>query len=173
MRTTTSRTAKFRTPYLAALVATLAAGLSPTFAADGDSVIHLTYTEVHDRILPFPELTSTVVNLDIHLQADSTVQHDEARASGTAKGAGSQRIKLGKEQGQSWHVAGPNKLVNVRDYYSYTRAIEVTVSGNTCDARVGYSLKPGYHDYQYPRLMNGERATARSVSAGNVACSIR
>ena len=73
--------AKSSTRCVVAVLAVLGAGLSTSFGADSDSVIHLTYTEVHDRILPEPEVTSTVVNLDIHLQSGGTVQHDEARAS--------------------------------------------------------------------------------------------
>jgi hypothetical protein len=47
------------------------------------------------------------------------------------------KIKLGGQQGQSWHVAGPNQPVKVTDYYSYKRAIQVTVSGNSCSAKIG------------------------------------
>jgi hypothetical protein len=82
-------------------------------------------------------------------------------------------LKLGGQQRESWHVSGPDQLVNVTDYYSYKRAIQVTVSGNSCTAKVGYDLKPGQHDYQYNRLTNGERATARSVTATGVSCSIQ
>jgi hypothetical protein len=145
-----------------------------TLARAGDSVtLHLSYTEVHDRVLPSAERTATAVNLTVQLLTDGTVQHDEARVSNAAHGAGAMKIKLGGQQGQSWHVAGANQLVNVTDYYSYKRAIQVTVSGNSCTAKIGYDLKPGQHDYQYNRLMNGERATARSVTATGISCSIQ
>ena len=160
-------------PFLLAIAAWFTTESLPTFAADGGALIRLTYTEVADRILPFPQVTSTAVNLEIRLQTGGNVQQDEARASGRARGGGKQALRLGKGQQHAWHVAGPNQLVNVRDYYSYKRAIQVTVSGSSCTARIGYNLKPGYRDYQYPRLTNGERATARSVSAGNVTCSIQ
>jgi hypothetical protein len=149
--------------------------LAPTTSAHAaDAVtLHLSYTEVHDRILPFVERTSTGVNLTVQLQSNGAVEHDEARVSRAAHGAGSLKLKLGGQQRESWHVSGPDQLVNVTDYYSYKRAIQVTVSGNSCTAKVGYDLKPGQHDYQYNRLTNGERATARSVTATGVSCSIQ
>jgi hypothetical protein len=135
--------------------------------------LHLSYTENHDRILPSPERTATAVNLSVKLETDGTVQHDEMRVSNAARGGGGQKIKLGANQGQAWHVAGADQLINVTNYFTYQRAILVTVSGHSCTAKIGYELKPGQHDYQYPRLTNGERATARSVTATAVSCTIQ
>ncbi|MGQ0684165.1 hypothetical protein [Bradyrhizobium sp.] len=89
-----------------------------------------------------------------------------------ARGDKTVSLRLGRPREHAWHVAGPNQLINVKEFYTYSRAIEVAVSGSSCTARVGYSLKPGQRDYQYPRLNGGARATATSVSAGAVSCSI-
>jgi len=160
--------------YRACLIVLVAALLlTRTSFASGDTVVRISYAEVHDRVLPSPRITSTTVALEIHLIANGTVEQHETRASGPGHSNNNLSLRLGRPREQAWHVAGPNRLINTRDYYTYTRAIEVTVSGNSCTARVGYSLKPGQRDYQYPRLNGGARATARSVSAGTVTCSIR
>jgi hypothetical protein len=46
--------------------------LAPTTSVGvADTVtLHLSYTEVHDRILPFAERTATAVNLTVQLQTD-------------------------------------------------------------------------------------------------------
>lgn len=142
-------------------------------AENGAVVVHISYVEVHDRILPLPAVTRTAVALEVHLSTNGTIKQNERRASGAARSDKDLSLRLGRPQEQAWHVAGANQLVNIKEYFTYRRAIEVTVSGNSCTARIGYNLKPGYHDYQYQRLNGGARATATSVSAAAVSCSIQ
>ncbi|MBR0801796.1 hypothetical protein JQ615_41405 [Bradyrhizobium jicamae] len=158
--------------YVTFLVASLL-GMSQTSAGVDEAVIRLSYVEVHDRIRPSPEVTSTSVNVLLHLRSGGTVMHVEDRASGSARGAGKSDLRLGRDGPRGWHVAGPHDLVNIQKYYTYSRAIRVTVEGSSCTAKIGYALNPGATDYQYTRLLNGDRATARSVKASNVICSIQ
>ena len=144
------------------------------FAAFADDVImKISYNEIHDRILPQAELTTTAVRLDLRLDTSGSVQQSEARVSGTASGGQSRTIKLGANQGHAWKVAGPHELINVVDYISYRRAILVTVHDKSCTAQVDYKLKPGFNDYRYHRLKNGAEAVARSVKANGLTCSIQ
>jgi hypothetical protein len=147
--------------------------LMPTLASAEDALLRLSYVETHDRILPFAEVTQTSVSVQLRLSADGMLVHLEDRSSGSARGSGKSSLRLGQNADRSWHVAGPHQLVSIREYYTYSRAIQVTVEGSSCTAKIGYALKPGARDYQYPRLMNGERATARSVKASNITCSIQ
>jgi hypothetical protein len=140
-------------------------------AAD-ETVVRVTYTETHNRVLPFPEVTSTGVSLEVHLSVSGKVDQRERRASGRARGGDNLSLRLGQPRELAWRVAGPNKLINIKQYFTYSRAIEVTVADGGCTARVGYNLKPGQHDYQYPRLHGGARATATAVSANSISCSI-
>ena len=153
---------------IAAIVAVVA--LTTSVRAADDAVLHLSYVEIHDRILPTPNVTRTDVKLEVRLQTSGKLQQQEERASGrNARGGKKLEVRLGK----GWRVAGANQLINVTDYDSYQRAILVTVSGTSCSAQIGYNLKPGFHDYQYRRLTNGERATARAVTASGIVCSIQ
>jgi hypothetical protein len=145
----------------------------PLAAFAEDVVMKISYNEIHDRILPQAELTTTAVRLDVRLDASGSVQHNEARVSGSASGGGSRTIKLGANQGQAWKVAGPHELINIADYISYRRAILVTVNDKSCTAQVDYKLKPGFNDYRYHRLKNGAEAVARSVKANGLTCSIQ
>jgi hypothetical protein len=142
--------------------------------AQGQEVVaHISYTEIHDRTSPFAEVTSTAVWTDIRLQRDGAVLEDEARKSGRASGHHSKSLKLGGNSHTRWKVAGPHELINIVDYISYRRAILVTVHGQSCTAQVDYKLKPGFTDYRYHRLKTGEVASARSVKATGLSCSIR
>ena len=141
--------------------------------AGEETVARISYIEVHDRIKPFIELTSTHVNLEVRLNTDGTIQQSEGRVSGTAKGSGSANLKLGEKDRHFWKVAGPNELLNTVDYKSYKRAILVSVKGSTCTAQIDYKLKDGFTDYQYRRLKDGSDAVARSVKATNLTCSIK
>lgn len=134
--------------------------------------INISYTEVHNRILPTPAQTATTAQVNVQL-SDSGVQHDEMRQSGKSRRGVASTLKLGTSAEAGWHVAGPNKLINIRDFDSYNRAILMTVTGNSCSADIGYHLKPGFLDYRYRRLKTGEPAVATSVKALNVVCSIR
>ena len=133
----------------------------------------ISYNEIHDRILPQAELTTTAVQLDVRLNADGSVQQNEARVSGSASGGRSRTMKLGGGQGHAWKVAGSHELINVVDYISYRRAILVTVHDRSCTAQVDYKLKPGFNDYRYHRLKNGAEAVARSVRVNGLTCSIQ
>jgi hypothetical protein len=155
---------------LSLAAAAFACSLTPACA---DGVLRLSYVEVHDRILPSANVTSTSVNVVLHLRSDGGLEHLEDRASGSARGGTKSSLRLGADAPRSWHVAGPHQLVSVQEYFTYKRAIQVNVDGDRCTANIGYALNSGATDYQYPRLKTGERATARSVKASNVTCSIQ
>lgn len=142
-------------------------------ASAEDVVVSISYTEIHDRILPFAEKTATNTRLEVRLAGDGSVSHNASLQSGSARGGTSANLRLGSNAQAGWRVAGPNQLINVHDFKSYQRAILVTVNGASCTVRIGYDLKSGYHDYRYRRLKTGEDAVARSVTAENPTCSIR
>ena len=145
---------------------------APAAAVADEVVVRISYTEVRDRILPFPQKTATNAQLEVRITGTGTVQHTESRvSSGTLVGKAA-ALKLGTAVNQGWQIAGPSQLINVAGFQSYERAILVTVSGLSCTARVAYNLKPGYADYRYRSVKTGENAVARSVSAVNTTCSI-
>jgi hypothetical protein len=158
---------------MAALIIAIAVlGLATSAAQAQEAVLTISYGEVHERILPTPGTTQTNVQLLVTLTRGG-VQHGETRQSGRGGGGGSAQLKLGSGAREGWRVAGPNKLINIREYESYRRAIMVTVSGQSCSVQIGYNLKPGFKEYHYQRLTTGEKAVARSISAASPTCSIR
>jgi hypothetical protein len=146
-----------------------------TAVAEADeAVVRVTYTEIHDRIKPTANLTSTKAELEVRIQQSGEVRQREQRASGGASRDRKAEMQLGATTGRGiWRVQGENEIVNTVDYPSYERAISVTIDGDKCTARIGYSLKSGFTDYRYTRLKTNEPAVARSVSAKDVTCSIK
>jgi hypothetical protein len=144
----------------------------PSAAAAKSLLVRLRYVETHDRVLPFAEQTTTNVAVEAHISQNGAIQSKEARASGKYSRDYDKQLTLGANQGQEWRVAGKNRLINIVDYISYRRAILLTVSESACTAEVNYQLKPGFSDYRYHRLANGEPAVARSVVASELNCSV-
>jgi hypothetical protein len=155
------------------LAAACLCGLAATAAAD-EAVIRITYTEIHDRIKPTANLTSTKAELEVRIQQSGELKQSEQRASGGASRDRKAEMQLGASTGRgAWRVQGENEIVNTVDYPSYERAIFVTIDGDKCTARIGYSLKSGFTDYRYTRMKTNEPAVARSVTAKDVTCSIK
>ncbi len=145
----------------------------PSPAAADDVIIRITYVEIIDRILPYPNVTRTTARLEVRLGAGGALQHNEGRTSGKTQRVSPLTLKLGGQQkNETWRVAGPNRLINITTHESYERAILVTVSGQSCTAAVGYNLKPGHTEYRYNRLTTGEPAVAKFVVARDVVCTI-
>jgi hypothetical protein len=142
-------------------------------ATDRRIIIKISYKEVHERILPFVETTTTNVDNEVTLNTDRKISSHEDRSSGRAFGQSSKNLILGPGKNEEWRVASADKLINIADYISYRRAILLTVRGSSCTAEVDYELKPGFSDFRYHRLTTGEAAVARSVKAYDVRCSVQ
>ena len=142
-------------------------------ANDKSIFIKVSYKEVHDRILPFIETTTTNVENSVIINTNGKILSQENRSSGRAFGQFSKELVLGPGKNEEWRVAGKDKLINISDYISYRRAILLIVRGSSCTADVDYELKPHFSDYQYHRLKTGEAAMARSVKAYDVRCSVQ
>lgn len=134
--------------------------------------LRVSYTEIHDRIKPTANVTATKANLRVHVQDSGAIRQDQDRSSGKMTKGSSKGMRLGGTGGGSWRVAGPNQLINIVRQTSYQRAILVTVNGKSCSARIAYNLNAGESEYRYIRMKTGEIATARSVKAEGITCSI-
>jgi hypothetical protein len=156
-----------------ALLLAVGITLFPRASSAQDVVVRISYVEIHDRYLPRPELTSTSVQSEVRLNSDGSIQQNEARVSGSASGSQTDAMRLGADAGKRWKVAGEHQLLNIVDYITYSRSILVTVNGASCTAAIDYKLKPGATVYQYRRLKNNEIASARSVKATDLKCTIQ
>src|SRR5688500_18519034 len=107
-------------------------GLAATAVAD-EAVIKITYTEIHDRIKPTANMTSTKAELEVKIQQSGELKQSEQRASGGASRSRAKEMQLGATTGRgAWRVQGENEIVNTVDYPSYERAIFVTIDGDKC-----------------------------------------
>lgn len=142
-------------------------------ATDKRIIFKISYKEVHERILPFVETTTTSVENEVTINTDRKISSHEDRHSGRAFGQSAKDLILGPGKNEEWRVVKADKLINIADYISYRRAILLTVRGSSCTAEVDYELKPGFSDFRYHRLTTGEAAVARSVKAYDVRCSVQ
>jgi hypothetical protein len=133
--------------------------------------VRVSFTVVHDRVLPTPGTTLTKIDLRARIDSNKQISQTLDRSSGRVFSSDASALSLGGSG--AWRVAGPHSLKNTKRFQGYERVILVNVEGSSCSAQITYSLFPGFSDYRYQRLTTGEDAVARSIEVESITCSIQ
>jgi len=168
-----------------ALMATVVCAHEPVLAqgsaSSGDTVIDIAFDESDYRVRPDPAPGFVHHTHRLVLKQGNAVfeSNNAAAANGHSVSGSSQGI-LGAEMSHGdrinklvWHVAGANKLINVRDYPQDVMTMVVTVLPNkTCTLTVDVRLKPGYTEYKRFSINKQVMAYYSSWTPSNPTCQI-
>ena len=73
----------------------------------------------------------------------------------------------------SWRVQGPRTVVRTWNAAQHVMTLRVTkTSESSCVASISNRLKPGFREYQLPRISNGTPTYLSSLRTENVTCRI-
>jgi hypothetical protein len=165
---------------------TLLTGLSaaafcfPIAGASAQQInIHLVFDQEFDQVWPASKLVWQVIQVNATLNphgqmnATSIFSTDPRRKKKNWRSESHEEseLRLGASSENEWKVVAKDKLINIVDFFSFKRAILLTVNGSTCTAVVDFELKPGFSDYEY-KQKNGSFGVAKSVTARRLNCSV-
>jgi hypothetical protein len=129
-----------------------------------------------DRVLPSEKVVaghhdiSAVIDQSAKVRTELQTEHARRRGSVKVSEEESNR-DLGPNEHSHWRVASKDKLIYISEFLTFRRAILVSIGNGSCTAEAAYTLKPGFSDYHY-RRRGGDVATARSMTASNLTCSV-
>jgi hypothetical protein len=133
--------------------------------------ITINYTRIHDRLGPDPRTGIHVrISATVTLSGKNTINErwDRQASRYSRQSMGTSNLGSG-----SWRVASPNTLIRTQDEPHSRTTITVRVSGDSCEAQVSASLKPGFTDFMFSRLDTGDMAPFSAPQFSDVSCSIR
>jgi len=142
--------------------------------------IHLDFDQEFDQVWPSSALVWQFVQVSATLNAhgemsatsDFSTAPPHKGKKGRSESHEESQLRLGATSENEWKVVDKNKLINIVDFFSFKRAILLTVNGSTCTAEVDFELKPGFSDYEYKRK-NGSFGVAKSVAGRRLNCSVQ
>ena len=159
-------------PLLAAAVIALPA---PVMAAD--TQITATFTADYDRIRPDPYPGIHLKNtLEVTLSGVNQVKETNTRQTGPLSDNQKGMKILGQKSpdgGSLWTVAGENRLERVVNGPQSTTTMTIEVSGTSCKFDVKFKLKPGFNEYMFKQVRNGEMGYFTEPKVSSTTCTIR
>jgi hypothetical protein len=159
-------------PLLAAIAVTLPI---PVMAAD--THIQATFTANYDRIRPEPHPGINFKNtLEVTLSGLNEVKEKNTRQAGNLSDNQKGLKILGQKSsdiGSSWTVAGPNRLERVVNSPQSTTTMTIEVSDKSCKLDVQFKLKPGFNEYMFKQIRNGQMGYFTEPKVTSTTCSIK
>jgi hypothetical protein len=172
----TLRNSTFRNSTLvSAAFAALCTVASPAMAAE----THITaeFAAGYDRIRPDPYKGIQLKNtLEVTLSGLSEVKESNTRDAGSVADNQKALKILGQKSpggGSSWTVAGPNRLERLVESPQSIATMTIEVSGTECKFNVEFKLKPGFTEYKFKQIRNGEMGYFTEPKIESTKCTIK
>jgi hypothetical protein len=166
-------TTKMTTRVLAAL-ATIFILAGPAMA---DTSIHAEFTADYDRIRPEPYPGIHLKNsLDVTLSGVGNVDEKNTREAGKMSDNQSGVKILGQKSpdgGPSWRVAAPDRLERIINQPQSVTTMTIEVSGTSCKFDVQFKLKPGFDEFMFKQVRNGQMGYFTEPKVSSTSCSIK
>jgi hypothetical protein len=166
-----------RLKYAAAVGAVCCLAFVSIPAKAADTQIHAEYTLVYDRLRPdpFKDIHSRI-SFDVTLSGENTVSETVSRASGSL--ADQQKATRILGQGNSdgtviWTVLGPDKLQRVVEQPQNVSTMTIAVTGTNCTLEVENKLKPGFKEFKWRQMRNGQMGFFTQPKITETKCSIK
>jgi hypothetical protein len=148
------------------VIMVLFAGIGCLRAEDGDTNIHVFYSDKIERIAP--DKSSHVVAVDVYIVLHRNGKVDDRFIVGRDP-RGSSKSKLGA----TYRVIDATTVERTSDVGNYQLRVTVKVSGKNCTAQVDHILKPGEKNYRiYDPALKGY-ATASVLQTVHSECEIK
>jgi hypothetical protein len=140
--------------------------------ADPQIQIHAEYAAVYDRLRPDPFRDIHLrQSFDVTLSGENTVSETRTRAAGASADQQSASTSLG--QPNSWTVLGPDKLQRVLEAPQSVVILTIAVTGTNCTLEVEYKLKPGFKEFKFRQMRNGQMGVFTEPKIIETKCSIK
>jgi hypothetical protein len=167
-----------RLSYLKLLSTVIAvAAIFPTSIMAADTKILATFTADYDRIRPDPYPGIHLKNtLEVTLSGLNEVKEKNTREAGNLSDNQKGLKILGQKSpdgGSSWTVAGPNRLERVVNHPQSTTTMTIEVSETSCKFNVQFKLKPGFNEYMFKQIRNGQMGYFTEPKVSSTTCSIK
>jgi hypothetical protein len=160
---------------ISAAFAALSSLAFPAMAAD--TQITAEFSAVYDRLRPDPLTNINLKNtLEVTLSGTSDVKESNTRDAGTMADNQKALKILGQKSpgdGSSWTVAGPSRLERLVDAPQSITTMTIEVSGATCKFDVVFKLKPGFTEYKFKQIRNGEMGFFTEPKIQSTKCTIK
>jgi hypothetical protein len=162
-------------------VAAVAAVCSVAFVsvpAKADPQIHAEYVAVYDRLRPDPFRDIHLRHsFDVTLSGENAVSETGTRAAGASADQHSARTILGQRNSDgdsvNWTVLGPDKLQREIEGPQHVMTMTIAVTGANCTLEVEYKLKPGFKEFKFRQLRNGQMGFFTQPKITETKCSIK
>jgi hypothetical protein len=145
-----------------------------SFALAGSAVaatkIRIDYSYSNERIRPNPQTVHVHNSFDITLNDGGGVNEEINRRGGRATDRFKTGTKLGRGQ---WNVIGANHLRRTIPQPQSTLVVNVTTSGNSCNADIKWILKPGFQDYKFKQIRDQSWAFFNAPRVEQITCRIQ
>lgn len=155
---------------------TAALGLTAvaSFALAGSAVaatkIRIDYSYSNQRIRPNPQPIHVSNSFDITLNEGGGVNEEINRRGGKA----TDRFKAGTKLGHGqWNVVSANQLRRTINQPQSTLVVNVTTSGNSCNADIKWILKSGFTEYKFKQIHDQSWGFFTAPKLSSITCSIR
>jgi Cu/Ag efflux protein CusF len=145
--------------------------------AQADTQIHAEYAAVYDRLRPDPlKEIHLRHSFDVTLSDDNNVSEVGTRAAGAMADQHSARTVLGQRNSDgpvNWTVLGPDKLQRVIEAPQSVMTMVITVTDKTCTLAVEHKLKPGFKEFKFRQIRNGEMGFFTQPNITETKCTIK
>jgi hypothetical protein len=149
-----------------AMLASFALGQSAIAATK----IKIGYSYSNERIRPNPQPIHVSNSFDITLSEGGGVSEEINRRGGKA----TDRFKAGTKLGQGqWNVISANQLRRTINQPQSTLVVNVTTSGNSCNADIKWILKPGFTEYKFKQIRDQSWGFFTAPKLSSVTCTIQ
>jgi hypothetical protein len=159
-------------PFLAAMTITL-----PVPAMAADTHITATFTADYDRIRPDPYPGIHLKNtLEVTLSGVNEVKETNTRQAGNLSDNQKGMKILGQKSpdgGSQWKVAGESRLERVVNGPQSVMTQTIEVSGTKCKFDVTFKLKPGFTEYVFKQIRNGQPGYFTEPKVSSTTCTIK
>ena len=159
-------------PVLAAMMIALPA---PVMAAD--THITATFTADYDRIRPDPYPGIHLKNtLEVTLSGVNEVKETNTRQAGNLSDNQKGLKILGQKSpdgGSQWKVTGESRLERVVNGPQSIITQTIEVSGTSCKLDVKFELKPGFTEYVFKQIRNGQPGYFTEPKVSSTTCTIK
>ena len=145
--------------------------------AKADTQIHAEYAAHYDRIRPDPIKDIHLRHsFDVTLSGDNTVSETGTRAAGAMADQHSARTILGQRNSDgpvNWTVLGPDKLQRVIEAPQSVMTMTISVTDKSCTLAVEHKLKPGFKEFKFRQIRNGEMGFFTQPNITETKCTIK
>ena len=154
----------------AVLGLTTFACFAATNSAMAATKIRIDYSYSNERIRPNPQPVHVSNSFDITLNEGGGVSEEINRRGGKA----TDRFKAGTRLGQGqWNVISANQLRRTINQPQSTLVVNVTTSGNSCNADIKWILKPGFTEYKFKQIRDQSWAFFTAPKISSITCNIQ